>query len=356
MKPTFDLRIKDYRPLLPPDRLKDMLPASAAAYDTVLAGREAIGRILDGSDRRLMVICGPCSIHDEKAALEYAERLAALSREVQETLLVVMRVYFEKPRTTVGWKGLINDPRMDGTCDIEEGLYRARRILIAINEMGLPTGTEMLDPITPQYVDGLVSWAAIGARTTESQTHREMASGLSMPVGFKNGTDGNLAVAINAMLAARVSQSFVGIDRQGHTCVVTTTGNPRGHLVMRGGRQPNYDSTSIEAARMQLVANGLPEAIVVDCSHANSLKKHQGQPIVWRNVIEQRLRGNDSIVGLMLESHLFEGNQKFTGDPGKLRYGVSLTDECISWETTDQLLRWAHQRLRAATETVRRAG
>ncbi|RLB98722.1 MAG: 3-deoxy-7-phosphoheptulonate synthase [Deltaproteobacteria bacterium] len=356
MKPTFDLRIKDYRPLLPPDRLKEMLPASAAAYETVLAGREAIGRILDGSDRRLMVICGPCSIHDEKAALEYAERLAALSREVSETLLVVMRVYFEKPRTTVGWKGLINDPRMDGTCDIEEGLYRARRILLAISELGLPAGTEMLDPITPQYVDGLVSWAAIGARTTESQTHREMASGLSMPVGFKNGTDGNLAVAINAMLAARVSQSFVGIDRRGHTCIVTTTGNHQGHLVMRGGRQPNYDSTSIEAARMQLVANGLPEAIVVDCSHANSLKKHQGQPIVWRNIIEQRLRDNESIVGLMLESNLFEGNQKFTGDPGKLRYGVSLTDECISWETTEQLLRWADQRLRGADEAARRAG
>jgi 3-deoxy-7-phosphoheptulonate synthase len=222
--------------------------------------------------------------------------------------------------------------------------------------MGLPTGTEMLDPITPQYVDGLVSWAAIGARTTESQTHREMASGLSMPVGFKNGTDGNLAVAVNAMLAARTSQSFVGIDRQGHTCIVTTTGNPQCHLVLRGGRQPNYDSTSVEAARMQLVASGLPEAIVVDCSHANCMKKHQGQAIVWRNVIEQRLRGNESIVGLMLESNLFEGNQKYTGDPAKLRYGVSLTDECISWETTEQLLRWADARLRSAGETTRRAG
>jgi 3-deoxy-7-phosphoheptulonate synthase len=356
MKPTYDLRIQSYRPLLPPDRLVEMLPADAASYQTVLAGREAIGRILDGSDPRLMVICGPCSIHDEQAALDYARRLTALSREVEQTMLVVMRVYFEKPRTTTGWKGLINDPRMDGTCDIEEGLYRARRILLEITRMGLPAGTEMLDPITPQYVDALVSWAAIGARTTESQTHREMASGLSMPVGFKNGTDGNLAVAVNAMLAARTSQSFVGIDRQGHTCIVTTTGNPRCHLVLRGGRQPNYDSTSIEAARMQLVASGLPEAIVVDCSHANCMKKHQGQAIVWRNVIEQRLRGNESIVGLMLESNLFEGNQKYSGDPAKLRYGVSLTDECISWETTEQLLRWADARLRSAGETARRAG
>ena len=232
MQATHDLRIEAYIPLMTPDRLKEMLPVSPEAATTVTAGREGIGRILDGQDPRLLVICGPCSIHDEKAAYEYAERLAELNDSVKETLLIVMRVYFEKPRTTVGWKGLINDPAMDGSCDIEAGLYKARQILLRINEMGLPTANEVLEPIIPQYVAGLVSWAAIGARTTESQTHREMASGLSMPVGFKNGTDGSLDVAVNAMLAARAPQSFVGIDQQGHTSVVKTTGNPRCHLVL----------------------------------------------------------------------------------------------------------------------------
>lgn len=347
MKPTYDLRIRAYTPLMAPLRLKEMLPVSPGAYDTVTAGREAVGRILDGRDRRLLVVCGPCSIHDEEAAIDYAERLLRLRETVGETLLPVMRVYFEKPRTTVGWKGLINDPNLDGTCDIEQGLAKARRILLRITEMGLPTATEMLDPIVPQYVAGFVSWGAVGARTTESQTHREMASGLSMPIGFKNGTDGNLTVAVNAMLAARAPQSFVGIDQEGRACVVQTTGNPQCHLVLRGGRRPNYDSTSIETARIQLAANDLPERIVVDCSHANSMKKHQGEAIVWRNVIEQRLRGNDAIVGLMLESNLHEGRQKYTGDPAALRYGVSITDECISWQTTEELLLWAHERMAA---------
>jgi 3-deoxy-7-phosphoheptulonate synthase len=352
MQATHDLRIAAYTPLMTPDRLEALLPVSDRARETVTAGRAAIDRILDGRDPRLMVICGPCSIHDEKAAREYAERLAALGEQLRETLLVVMRVYFEKPRTTVGWKGLINDPAMDGSCDMEAGLCKARQILLRINEMGLPAANEVLDPIIPQYLAGLVSWAAIGARTTESQTHREMASGLSMPVGFKNGTDGNLDVAVNAMLAARAPQSFVGIDQHGHTCVVKTTGNPRCHLVLRGGRRPNYDATSIEAARMQLVAHDLPQGIVVDCSHANSMKKHQGQPIVWRNVVEQRAHGNEAIIGLMLESHLHEGRQNFSPDPGRLRYGVSLTDECISWQTTETLLRWAHQRLRPQVEAA----
>ena len=356
MQATHDLRIEAYIPLMTPDRLKEMLPVSPEAAATVTAGREGIGRILDGQDPRLLVICGPCSIHDEKAAYEYAERLAELNDSVKETLLIVMRVYFEKPRTTVGWKGLINDPAMDGSCDIEAGLYKARQILLRISEMGLPTANEVLEPIIPQYVAGLVSWAAIGARTTESQTHREMASGLSMPVGFKNGTDGSLDVAVNAMLAARAPQSFVGIDQQGHTSVVKTTGNPRCHLVLRGGRRPNYDSTSIEAARMQLVAHDLPQQVVVDCSHANSMKKHQGQPIVWRNVVEQRVHGNDAICGLMLESNLHEGRQNYSPDPARLRYGVSLTDECISWETTETLLRWAHEKLQPEIESRMTAG
>jgi 3-deoxy-7-phosphoheptulonate synthase len=249
-----------------------------------------------------------------------------------------MRVYFEKPRTTVGWKGLINDPRMDGSYDMDTGLHRARALLLKITEMGLPTATEILDPITPQYIAGLVCWTAIGARTTESQTHREMASGLSMPVGFKNGTDGELETALNAMIAAGSPQSFLGIDANGVASIVKTRGNPFTHMVLRGGSRPNYDSASLYEAREMLASKGLNQAIVVDCSHANSRKKTDLQTVVWRDVINQRVDGNDAIVGLMLESHLFEGTQKLTGDPSTLQYGVSLTDPCISWETTEQLL------------------
>ncbi len=345
MKPTDDLRVKGYQQLKEPSMLKKELAINPTAHTTVLSGREAIERILNKEDKRLLVIVGPCSIHDEKAACEYAGKLGKLRDEVSQALFVVMRVYFEKPRTSVGWKGLINDPRLDGTCDIPDGLRKAREILLRINEIGVPAATEFLETITPQYVADLVSWACIGARTAESQTHREMASGLSMPVGFKNGTDGKLAAAINAILAAKTPQSFLGIDQDGHTCVVKTGGNPWAHIVLRGGQQPNYDPISIEQARLKLIEKNLAENIMVDCSHGNSMKKYQGQAIVWRNVIDQYIAGNDSLIGLMLESNLFEGNQKFSGDLSSLKYGVSITDECISWETTEHLLLSAAEKL-----------
>jgi 3-deoxy-7-phosphoheptulonate synthase len=347
-QPTEDLRIVGYKPLPAPKDIDEALPLTEAAMKTVLAGREKIHRIIQKEDDRLLVIAGPCSIHDEPAALEYAEKLLALSEEVKETMVLVMRVYFEKPRTSVGWKGLINDPNMDGSCDIHVGLERARSLLLRITEMGLPTGTEFLEAITPQYIADLVCWAAIGARTTESQTHREMASGLSMPVGFKNATDGNLASAINALVAAGAPQSFLGIDHDGYPCIVKTTGNADGHIVLRGGKRPNYDPISIEEARLSLITRNLPDAIMVDCSHANSRKKHQGQAIVWKHALEQRLGGTTSIIGMMLESHLFEGNQPIAGNIADLRYGVSITDECISWETTEKLITAAHEKIQTA--------
>jgi len=345
MRQTDDLRIKSYCKLTEPSRLKREFPISKKAAETVIAGREGIQKILSKQDQRLLGIVGPCSIHDQKAALEYAQRLKKLSEKVKDTLFIVMRVYFEKPRTTVGWKGLINDPQLDGTCDITDGLRTARKILLQITEMGMPTATEMLEMITPQYVADLVSWAAIGARTTESQTHREMASGLSMPVGFKNGTDGGLNSAINAMVAARTPQTFLGIDQDGRTCIVKTNGNPWGHIVLRGGQRPNYDPVSIEETRLRLTEKNLPVAIMVDCSHANSGKKFQRQELVWKNIIDQRIMGDNSLIGLMLESNLFEGRQSFNGDVSSLTYGVSITDECISWETTEHLILSAHERL-----------
>jgi len=346
MKSTDDLRIKGYQPLTAPDILKKEIPVSARAEETVVLGRRAIENILRKKDRRLLVIVGPCSIHDEKAAIEYATRLNTLRKQVADTLCIVMRVYFEKPRTTVGWKGLINDPDLDGTCDMTAGLRKARGLLTQINEIGLPAATEMLDTITAQYVADLVSWSAIGARTSESQTHRELASGLSMPVGFKNSTDGNLSAAINALMAARAPQSFLGIDQDGKTCVVKTNGNRWVHIVLRGGKRPNYDPISLEEARLKLIEKDLPETLMVDCSHANSMKKYQGQAVVWKSVIGQYLAENESLIGLMLESNLHEGNQKFSGDTSSLKYGVSITDECISWETTEQLLMWAHEKIR----------
>jgi 3-deoxy-7-phosphoheptulonate synthase len=343
---TEDLRVRDYLPLLPPRELKQKLPLSEAAQQTVIEGRETIQRIINKEDNRILAIVGPCSIHDEKAALDYAQRLAVLKEKVKDTIYLVMRVYFEKPRTTVGWKGLISDPELDGSCDMNAGLFKARGLIMKIAEMGLPTATEMLEPITPQYLADLVCWSAIGARTTESQTHREMASGLSMPVGFKNGTDGNLSTAINALVAAHAAQTFLGIDQDGQTCVVKTGGNPYGHIVLRGGSRPNYDPISIEEARLMLITKGLPEAVIVDCSHANCHKKYQGQAIVWRSVIDQVVNGSEALIGLMLESNLHEGNQKFTGDLAALKYGVSLTDECISWETTEELILSAHAKLK----------
>ncbi len=345
MPSTDDLRIQEYKEMITPRQLKSHLPVSPQAAGTVQEGRKAIERILAKEDSRVLVITGPCSIHDEKAALDYAHRLARLQEEVRETLLLVMRVYFEKPRTTVGWKGLINDPHLDDSYDMETGLHRARQLLLQINELGIPVATEMLEPVIPQYVADLVCWTAIGARTTESQTHRQMASGLSMPVGFKNTTEGNLSTAINAMVAARAPQSFLGIDHDGRTCIVNTRGNLNGHIVLRGGQRPNYDPISIEEARLKLIEKGLPEAVIVDCSHANSHKKHQGQANVFKNVIDQILAGNQAIFGLMLESNIGEGNQKFKGDVSALKYGVSITDECISWETTADLLRATHKKI-----------
>ena len=346
MNKTDDLRILGYTPLNVPSVLKNELPVSPKAAETVSNGRIAIQNILGRKDKRLMVVLGPCSIHDEKGALDYANRLIALKNEVADTLFLIMRVYFEKPRTTIGWKGLINDPKMDGSYQMMEGLQRSRQLLLDIANLGLPTATEMLDTITPQYLSDLVTWAAVGARTTESQPHREMASGLSMAVGFKNSTDGNLSSAINAIVAGQTSQSFLGIDQDGNTSIVSTSGNPWCHIVLRGGKRPNYDPISIEETRLKLIIKDLPETIMVDCSHGNSMKKFKGQPIVWKSVIEQVVAGNNAISGLMLESNLFEGNQPFTGDLANLKYGVSITDECISWESTKKLLRWANDKLK----------
>ncbi len=346
MKPTYDLRIQEFVPLVSPTSLKEDMPMPRESTDTVLNGRETVENILSKKDKRLLVITGPCSIHDEQAALEYAERIRDLRKEVEETMFVVMRVYFEKPRTTVGWKGLISDPHLDGSCDMVTGLRKARKLLIEITKMGVPTATELLDPITPQYIAGLVCWAAIGARTTESQTHREMASGLSMPVGFKNCTDGSLSTAVNAMIAASAPQHFLGIDQEGRTCIVNTTGNNYSHLVLRGGKRPNYDSVSIAEAIGNLREKNLQDALIVDCSHSNSKKKYNLQEVVWRDVINQRMDGNDGIIGLMLESNLEEGSQKNTGDLATMKYGVSITDACISWETTERLIRSAHEQMR----------
>ena len=346
---TYDVRVKEFIPLVAPAALKTELPVSDKSAQAVVRGRQAIQDIIDKKDSRMLVVTGPCSIHDEKAALEYADRLLGLSRDVQETMLLVMRVYFEKPRTTVGWKGLINDPNLDGSCDMSQGLRRARALLMKITELGMPTATELLDPITPQYIAGLVCWTAIGARTTESQTHREMASGLSMPVGFKNCTDGSLNNAINAMIAAGSPQSFLGIDPRGQTSVVTTTGNPYAHIVLRGGGgRPNFDSVSIREAVDLLRAKGLPEVIVVDCSHENSRKRYEEQPVAWQDAVKQRISGTDAIIGMMLESHLEEGQQKNTGDMATMRYGVSITDACISWDTTEKLIRSTHAQLMKA--------
>lgn len=345
MNQTHDINVKAFNPLISPAAIKEELPVTDDAARTVLQGRKEVESILTRKDPRLLVIAGPCSIHDVNAALEYAEKLNTLRNAVKDKINLIMRVYFEKPRTTVGWKGFINDPFLDDTHDVNQGLRQARSLLIRINRMGLPTATELLDPITPQYIDGLLTWAAIGARTTESQTHRELASGLSMPVGFKNSTDGRLDSAINAITAARTPQHFLGIDPDGRACVVCTTGNPLGHLVLRGGPTPNYDPVSIDKARQQLVRSNLPDVVMVDCSHDNSGKKCTGQPFVFKSVLEQRLEGNTAIIGMMLESNLFEGCQKCDGDTRNIRYGVSITDECISFESTQTLIQCAMKRL-----------
>jgi 3-deoxy-7-phosphoheptulonate synthase len=353
MPRTFDVNIRSLVPLISPDDLIRELPITDRAADTVIAGREAVKKILSGDDRRLLVVIGPCSIHDERGALEYADRLLAVSRRFADRLSIIMRVYFEKPRTTVGWKGLINDPFLNGTFDIPAGLRLARKLLLAINEMGLPTATEMLDPVTPQYTADLVSWASIGARTTESQTHRQMASGLSMPVGFKNATDGNLQIAIDALISAKSQHSFLGIDHAGQTCIVHTTGNPWGHLILRGGRSgTNYDEETMRAAVAGMQKAGLTPNVMVDCSHANSDKDHRKQEIVWHDVLRQRTAGNPQLIGMMLESNLEEGQQKLGNDPAALQYGVSITDACLGWTKTEELLAEAYRATGAVVEAA----
>ncbi|WP_343596719.1 3-deoxy-7-phosphoheptulonate synthase [Acinetobacter sp.] len=341
-----DINIQSIQPLVTPAQLKAELPLSENAYQSVLTGRETIRKILDGEDKRLFVVIGPCSIHDPKAAHEYADRLKALSEKIKDTLYIVMRVYFEKPRTTVGWKGLINDPDMNDSFNIEKGLRLGRKLLLELNEKGLPCATEALDPNSPQYLQDLISWSAIGARTTESQTHREMSSGLSSPVGFKNGTDGGLTVATNAMQAVQHGHSFLGLSDEGQVSVIRTSGNPYAHVVLRGGNgKPNYDATSVAEAEQALAKAKVSNKIMIDASHANSNKDPYLQPLVLKNVTEQILEGNKSIVGLMVESHLKGGRQDIPENLCDLEYGKSVTDGCIDWDTTEKVLLEMHEAL-----------
>jgi 3-deoxy-7-phosphoheptulonate synthase len=326
-------------PLISPRAVKAKLSRTATATEVVLAARRALRDVIHGHDtERLVIVVGPCSIHDPEAAYEYAENLARVAAATRDALVIVMRTYFEKPRTTVGWKGLINDPHLDGSCDISAGLELARRVLLTINGLGIPCGVEVLDPITPQYLADLISWAAVGARTTESQTHREMASGLSMPVGFKNGTDGGLEVALNAMISARHPHSFLGINAEGITSVIKTSGNPDRHVVLRGGGGgPNYDAAQLSRAAALVAAEGIARPIMVDCSHDNSGKDHTRQGQVFRDVLGQFRHGQQAIMGLLVESNLQPGKQTWK-EGVTLRHGVSITDACMGWEETAQLL------------------
>jgi 3-deoxy-7-phosphoheptulonate synthase len=345
-QPTHDVNVVETISLVSPKALVDDLPITPAVHRTVVESRETVRRILSGIDGRLLVVVGPCSIHDEAAAIEYAGRLSRLAAELQDRLFVIMRVYFEKPRTTIGWKGLINDPHLDDSFDMDAGLRIARRLLLSIIGMGLPAGTEVLEPITPQYLADLITWASIGARTIESQTHRQMASGLSMPIGYKNGTEGNLQIAIDAMSSARHAHSFLGIDTDGRTAIIRTRGNQWGHLILRGGRSgPNYSAEQVSAAIGALKKAGLPPYLMVDCSHANSCKQFRNQEVVLKDVVRQRLEGNPALIGLLVESNLLEGGQPFQSDRARLKYGVSVTDECIGWEKTEELLRYTHEML-----------
>lgn len=339
MLPTSDLHVVETRPLVAPVILQSDLPLTERATHTVQATRQRIKRILSGEDQRLLVIVGPCSVHDLGAAEEYAGALVQIRERLQAKLEIVMRVYFEKPRTTIGWKGLINDPHLDGSYDINTGLRKARGLLLYLAERGLPAATELLDPVVPQYIADLISWTAIGARTTESQTHREMASGLSMPIGYKNGTDGSVTIAINAMEAASRPHHFLGINRQGHAAIVSTTGNPDGHLVLRGGGSgTNYHPEAIAAAAEALQKADLPHRVMVDCSHGNSNKDYRRQAEVLEAVAGQVQQGGTAVMGVMLESHLVAGSQKIPADLSQLTYGQSITDACIDLDTTEALL------------------
>ncbi|MBB3140016.1 3-deoxy-7-phosphoheptulonate synthase [Halomonas organivorans] len=342
--------------LITPADLKREIPLTEDAERTVIEGRQTIQNILDGRDSRLLMVVGPCSIHDVDAALDYARRLRRLADEVKDSLYIVMRVYFEKPRTTVGWKGLINDPHLNGSFEIEEGLHIARRLLVELAELGLPLATEALDPISPQYLQDCISWSAIGARTTESQTHREMASGLSGPVGFKNGTDGSLDVAVNALQSVAHPHNFLGIDQAGKVAIIRTRGNRYGHVVLRGGNgKPNYDSVSVALAEQELHKAGVTPNIMIDCSHANSNKDPSLQPLVLENVTNQILEGNRSIIGLMVESNIGWGNQKIPEDHSQLAYGVSITDACIDWDATEQAFTTMNAKLAPVLAKRRRA-
>jgi len=345
---TNNLKVISLTPIISPAELKQVFPLMEDAAAFVTASRQHIQNIIVNRDPRLMVVVGPCSIHDPDAAVDYARKLAKLSQELEDQLFIVMRVYFEKPRTTIGWKGLINDPDLNGTHQISKGLGVARNLLCRITALGLPVSTEMLDPITPQYMSDLISWGAIGARTTESQVHREMASGLSFPVGFKNGTDGSLQIALDAMRSALHSHSFLGISSEGKTAIVKTTGNRDVHIVLRGGNNgPNYSATDIRNTEEMLKKCGLETGIMVDCSHANSDKNHEKQPAVLAEVIDQIVAGNKSIHSVMIESNLEAGNQPMAEKLEDLKYGVSITDKCVDWATTEQMLRDAHAKLKA---------
>ncbi|WP_337843293.1 3-deoxy-7-phosphoheptulonate synthase [Rheinheimera sp.] len=342
-----DLRITSETLLSPPSVLKQALPLSDKGAGFVQRARQDIADIIHGRDSRLLVITGPCSIHDPVSAMDYARRLKQLQLQYIDSLYIVMRVYFEKPRTTVGWKGFINDPHLNDSFDLETGLTKGRKLLLELVEMELPAATEALDPISPQYLSDLISWAAVGARTVESQTHREMASGLSMPVGFKNGTDGNLSIALNALQSAASGHSFIGINQKGQVALVQTAGNPDGHVILRGGSKPNYDEQSVEAALAALKKHNLPLGLVIDCSHGNSNKDHNRQPLVAKEVIRQRRDGNQNIIGIMLESHIHAGRQDIVDGKAEL-YGVSVTDACIDWGSTAALLAELEQELSAA--------
>ena len=334
-----DVNVQSIQTLVTPAELKAELPLNEKSYQTVLHGRETVRNILNGNDKRLFVVIGPCSIHDPVAAHDYADRLKVLSEKVKDTLFIIMRVYFEKPRTTVGWKGLVNDPDMNDSFNIEKGLRLGRKLLLELNDKGLPCATKALDPNSPQYYQDLISWSAIGARTTESQTHREMSSGLSSPVGFKNGTDGGLTVATNAMQSVKHGHSFLGLNNEGQVSVIRTKGNPYAHVVLRGGNgKPNYDAGSVAEAENALAKAKVSNKIMIDASHANSNKDPYLQPLVLKNITEQILDGNKSIVGLMVESHIKGGRQDIPENLSDLEYGQSVTDGCIDWETTEKAL------------------
>ena len=340
-----NVNIQDEQVLITPESLKEKYPLSRSNLHAIAISRQVIADIIHQRDPRLLVVCGPCSIHDVDAAIEYGERLKVLAEELSDSLYIVMRVYFEKPRTTVGWKGLISDPFMDGSFEMEKGLHIARDLLTNLVNMGLPLATEALDPNNPQYLGDLFSWSAIGARTTESQTHREMASGLSMPVGFKNGTDGSLSTAINALKAAAMPHRFMGINQSGQVCLLHTNGNKNGHVILRGGKTPNYDAENIAACEAEMRKAGLEPSLMVDCSHGNSNKDYRRQPLVVDSILEQIINGNESITGIMLESHINEGGQTSEQPRENMQYGVSVTDACINWETTESVLRKLHQAL-----------